>query len=382
MAYGLISILSEYGESAMPATRISNLTDKIKANLSSDTNESKKIQNRKVSAGDTIYDILRKNGFSDTQRNLALAQSSIPRGFVLAPGDIYQVVKVADAKRLEINFFDRFANMAYAFWKGTEDAGADIKENILRAETATVSGKIKGSLIQSIQNLVGDEMLAYRFMDAYLMDYNMKKDIQRNAAFKITYQKLYSGKHFIRLGEVLHAELEIGNENIVRDFLPLDKGGIFLGGLNNHASRPLYAPVDYIRISSLFQPRRYHPVKKRRIAHMGVDFELPEGEDIFAVQDGVVVRSGRNRASGNYVVLRHKNGLESYYNHMSSISRMIYPGLNVKVGSVVGKIGCTGYCTKPHLHLALKKYGRFVDPLPYLKRYSYSQRKEGTKLAR
>ncbi|MEZ4870859.1 MAG: M23 family metallopeptidase [Bdellovibrionales bacterium] len=96
-------------------------------------------------------------------------------------------------------------------------------------------------------------------------------------------------------------------------------------------SRPLYAPVNYVRISSEFKRRQYHPIKKRRIAHLGIDFELPAGEPVYTAGKGVVLRKGKNRAAGRYVVVKHANNIESYYNHLESIDPKI------KVGSTFGK---------------------------------------------
>ena len=337
-----------------------------------------KVSHKKVKGGDTVYGILQKMGFSTQQRNAALSQSPLPKSFILAPGDIYQVAK--ESGQMSIRFFDRFRNLSYSFWKQDTEAGAKREPASLTAKITKVNGKVIGSVVGSIRKAVGDEMLAYRFMDAFLLDVNMKK-LQRGAKFHITYERLYSGKHYIRLGEVLRAELEVNGKNLVREFTKTPRGGIYLAAKNNHTSRPLYSPVDYIRISSLYQPRRYHPIKKYRKAHLGIDFELPEGENVYSVQDGKILRFGRTRGAGRYVVIKHKNGLESYYNHMSALSKKLVKGKKVPAGFVVGKIGCTGYCTKPHLHFAVKKNGRFVNPQKLLKRYTYAQRWQGRKLA-
>ena len=110
--------------------------------------------------------------------------------------------------------------------------------------------------------------------------------------------------------------------------------------------KPLYSPVAYQHYSSLFKPRRFHPIKKRRQAHLGLDFELPAGHAVYTVQSGRVLRTGKNRAAGNFVVVRHQSGLESYYNHLQSISPEVKKGRQVFNGQKLGTIGCTGYCTK------------------------------------
>jgi murein DD-endopeptidase MepM/ murein hydrolase activator NlpD len=336
---------------------------------------------KKVGAGDSIYTLLRQNGFSDTERNMALSESPVPKGFTLAPGDTYMVDGDGAKKKIEVYFFDNFFNQAFVFWKSKGEVGASTRKDFLRAELVSATGKISGSVVQSIQDVVRDEQLPYRFMDAFVLDFNIQKDVQKGATFRIDYQKLYLGKQFVRMGQVLRAELFIKGRKVLREFKATADGGVFVDPNDNHVDRPFFAPVDVIRVSSLFQTHRFHPVRRRRVAHLGIDFELPEGEKIYAVDTGTVIRTGRNRAAGNFVVLRHQGGLESYYNHMSRLSGQIYLGARVQPGTILGFIGCTGYCTKPHLHFAIKRGGRFVDPSRYLKRYAFNQRQTGMKLA-
>jgi murein DD-endopeptidase MepM/ murein hydrolase activator NlpD len=102
---------------------------------------------------------------------------------------------------------------------------------------------------------------------------------------------------------------------------------------------------------------------------MGVDFEMPEGSPIYAARTGFVVRYGKNHAAGNYVVLLHSSGIETSYNHMKRLNANIRRGLKLNVGEKLGEVGCTGYCTKAHLHFAVRQSGRMVDPLKLLHPY-------------
>ena len=239
-----------------------------------------------------------------------------------------------------------------------------------------MAGKIRGPFVSSIKRHTGSEGVALRFMDAYLLQHNLVKEVKRNAKFKISFEQKYDGDKLIKSGEVLATSLELNNKVLKREFVKKsDKEGYFKNTSGDKLQhRQLYLPVNYMRVTSVFQPRRRHPIKKRRIPHMGVDFELPKGSAALAAQSGKVLRYGRTRGAGNYVVIKHSNGLTSFYNHLDSIDKKIKKGAWVKAGEQVGEIGCTGYCTKPHLHYAVKKKGRFVDPLKYLKNYSKKQK--------
>ena len=83
----------------------------------------------------------------------------------------------------------------------------------------------------------------------------------------------------------------------------------------------------------------------------------------------MVVRYGFNKAAGNYVVLMHGYGYETSYNHMRKVDSKIRRGLKLAAGEKLGEVGCTGYCTKAHLHFAVRQKGRMVDPLKYIRPY-------------
>ena len=80
------------------------------------------------------------------------------------------------------------------------------------------------------------------------------------------------------------------------------------------------------------------------------------GQVVFAASDGY--------GYGSYVVIRHDNGYETLYGHLSAI--YVALGQYVSQGEAIGAIGCTGYCTGPHLHFEVRIGGATVDPLGYL----------------
>lgn len=104
---------------------------------------------------------------------------------------------------------------------------------------------------------------------------------------------------------------------------------------------------------------RYGPRRGR--AHQGVDLALKTGEKIYATFSGRVRISQYNRGGyGNLVVIRHDNGLETYYGHLSE--RMVEPNQWVEAGSVIGLGGSTGRSTGPHLHFETRYFGQSFDP--------------------
>ena len=117
------------------------------------------------------------------------------------------------------------------------------------------------------------------------------------------------------------------------------------------------------RVTSRFSHRRLHPVLGVHRPHLGVDYGAPTGTPVIAVATGTVVSASKSGGSGNMVRLRHTNGYETYYLHLSAFAKGVRPGARVVQGQVVGRVGSTGLATGPHLDYRMRKNGSFVNPL-------------------
>lgn len=130
-------------------------------------------------------------------------------------------------------------------------------------------------------------------------------------------------------------------------------------------SLPVIKPVadKYLnRVASGFGSR-FHPILKVNKMHNGLDFAAATGTPIYATGDGKVKMAGFNSGYGNVVVIRHGNGFETLYAHMSRIKTR--NGQTIKRGDVIGYVGSTGLSTGPHLHYEIHKDGKPVDPIMY-----------------
>lgn len=108
---------------------------------------------------------------------------------------------------------------------------------------------------------------------------------------------------------------------------------------------------------------RIHPIFHTRRLHTGIDLAATTGTPIYASGDGVVERAQWVSGYGRYVELRHVNGYETAYGHMSRIADGMAPGVHVQQGQIIGYVGTSGQSTGPHLHFEIKINGRPVDPL-------------------
>lgn len=99
--------------------------------------------------------------------------------------------------------------------------------------------------------------------------------------------------------------------------------------------------------------------RKRRY-HYGVDTKNAMYDSIYCLFDGVVRISQRNRSYGNVIIVRHYNGLETFYAHCSKL--LVSPNEKVQAGQLIGLVGSTGRSTGPHLHLETRYKGTPINP--------------------
>ena len=125
----------------------------------------------------------------------------------------------------------------------------------------------------------------------------------------------------------------------------------------------LRSPLEFSRVTSSFSNSRKHPVFGFHRAHTGVDFGAPTGTRVKATGEANVVFAGRKGGYGNLVILRHSNGFETYYAHLSAFASGIRTGRSVNQGDVIAYVGSTGASTGPHLHYEVRIAGRPQNPM-------------------
>ena len=122
--------------------------------------------------------------------------------------------------------------------------------------------------------------------------------------------------------------------------------------------RPVGGPI-----TSPFGPR-VHPLNGAAKLHDGTDFGVPCGTPVRAAGAGTVVGRDFHGAYGNRVAVRHADGLETSYNHLSS--QAVVVGEHVTPSTVLGRVGSTGLSTGCHLHFMVRRHGQMVDPMTLL----------------
>ena len=115
-------------------------------------------------------------------------------------------------------------------------------------------------------------------------------------------------------------------------------------------------PTENTKVNDIFG---YRP--RRRRVHYGLDIKVERGDTIRAAFDGKVrYCSYQRRGYGHYVVIRHPNGLETLYAHLTS--KLVAENEVVRAGDPIGLGGNTGRSTGPHLHFETRLLGKALDP--------------------
>jgi murein DD-endopeptidase MepM/ murein hydrolase activator NlpD len=324
---------------------------------------------KKFNNADTLGQVLAREGFGPAgpQVIAALAKLCDPRS--IRGGQKYVVRLGEDGAPASFEYLSS-AILRYLVekdeetgsWKGRKlEAAVEIK-------TVAAGGVVDSSLYESVQKAGESTVLVSLLVEQFAWDVNFYTDTHPGDHWKVVIEKQYLGGQFYKYGRLLAAEYG-GKVGTFRSFFwagkgaPRDRPGKYYDDHGLAISKTmLKTPLRYVRISSKFDRKRFHPILHVEKAHLGIDYAAPQGTPVWASASGRVVEVGLKRGSGNTIVLAHTNGLSTRYYHLSRYARGLHVGQQVKQKEVIGFVGMTGLATGPHLHFSVTKNGAFVDP--------------------
>jgi murein DD-endopeptidase MepM/ murein hydrolase activator NlpD len=199
----------------------------------------------------------------------------------------------------------------------------------------------------------------------YSYDVDFQRKVQPGDSFDVFFAGDDETTAATEKAEVLFASLTVGGETkkYYKFQTPDDSVVDFYDETGKSAKKFLVRkPVNNAIMRSGFGGRR-HPILGYVKMHTGVDWATPYGTPIFASGNGVVEKVGWEGGYGKYVRLKHNNGYETAYGHMSAYAKGMEPGKRVRQGQVIGFVGSTGMSTGAHVHYEILVNGRFVDPM-------------------
>ena len=222
---------------------------------------------------------------------------------------------------------------------------------------------IETSPYNDIVKATGNTALANEFMTVFKNAVNFRK-LQKGDKLVILYEQKTRLNQPFGSVKILAGMIE---ENKKGNFLYFFEDKYYNQTGKKTESFLLITPIDnFVKISSKFTPKRFHPILKRYRAHLGVDYAAPKGTKIFAAGNGTVTFIGRRSGYGNVVEISHGGNYSTLYAHVSGFAKGVKVGNQVKQKELIAYVGNTGLSSGPHLHFEILVGGGQVNPLKYL----------------
>jgi murein DD-endopeptidase MepM/ murein hydrolase activator NlpD len=326
----------------------------------------------RIEAGDTLLEALSRHGVGASTVAVIVRELKPHFDFRRArPGHRYRLERGDDGALLSFRY-DVSAHERYELLQREdgrfEARGA--KRGMVRQQ-ARLAGVVATTLHDAIEDLGERPELAQRFASIFAWDVDFAKGTRPGDEFHLLYERNYvareggdGGLRYVGPGRILAARYTSGgrtHEAIYYETAP-GAGSYYRPDGGSVQEAFLAAPVKYTRITSSFTQARFHPILRRTRPHPGIDYAAPAGTPVWAVASGRVTHVGWMGGYGRLVKIRHADGYESYYAHLSSFAEGLRVGQTVSQKQVIGRVGSSGLSTGPHVCFRITRHGQFVDP--------------------
>ncbi|MEN5362274.1 M23 family metallopeptidase [Brevundimonas intermedia] len=241
-------------------------------------------------------------------------------------------------------------------------------------ETVVLKGDVERSLSASARELGATASIVRSASRLFATKFDMQRDIRAADEFTMVFDReVTEAGRTVDVGDLMYAELRGVTFYRFKPAGAKDAQFFDANGKNLRSAMMRTPLQSFRRVSSSFGFRT-HPISGYKKMHQGIDFAAGTGTPVVAPADGVVVEARRWGGYGNWLRIRHNNGLESGYGHLSRYGSGIRAGQRVSQGQIVAYVGSTGASTGPHLHYELWRGGRRINPAGV-------RTQEGTELA-
>lgn len=226
-------------------------------------------------------------------------------------------------------------------------------------------GKVSYSLNKTLISMNLNTEQRKTFQEMFKNQLNLNK-IKKGTDIIVVFENIYKGDEKIGQGDIVAAEISY-NDEVFQSFVFNDHKGNKSYYKSN--GEPLIEGINrtplksFSRVSSVFTPKRKHPVLGYTRSHNGVDYASETGTPIYAAASGrIAMKDYKKNGYGKFLVINHENGYSTLYAHMNKFNEGMYSGKEVRKGDLIGYVGSTGLSTGPHLHFEIRKDGKYLDP--------------------
>ena len=327
-----------------------------------------------LGARETLSDVLRRGGIVGREYAgfLSAAQGVAVRR--LRPGLVFHFRRVRGDSIADRVIVRPGADRRVRLYRLGGDSGWVERDELIAwtVDTLRAVGAIATSLYDALDGAIADTTLpaaervalAWDIADVYDWEVDFTRDVHPGDRFEVVYERLVSPEGERRVRGVLATRVDAGKRpSLAFRFAPDSTHVGFYDDQGRSLKRAfLRAPLQFRRISSGFG-NRYHPILHRFRHHDGIDFEAAYGTPVRATADGMVAKiSYEADGYGNYLELRHANGIRTRYGHLSRYAAGLHVGQRVTQSETIGYVGSTGLSTGPHLHYEFLVNGQATNP--------------------
>jgi murein DD-endopeptidase MepM/ murein hydrolase activator NlpD len=238
---------------------------------------------------------------------------------------------------------------------------AEIKPIPITTETVGIAGSVEDSLFHALTDAGERAELALSLADIFGWDIDFNTDTRPGDMFRLVVEKKkYEDGTLALYGRILLAEyVNAGRHYQTVLFRDAGRHPAYYAADGKALKRAfLRSPLQFhAPITSHFSYSRFHPILKIYRPHLGIDYGAPEGAPVQTIGAGRVIYAGHGGGEGNLVRIRHTNGYETIYMHLSRI--LVRNGQQVEQGQRIGLVGHTGLATGPHLDFRIKQNGAY-----------------------
>jgi murein DD-endopeptidase MepM/ murein hydrolase activator NlpD len=316
-----------------------------------------------VERGDTIESVSRRLAGDDWQAwRDALTTELDPRRLI--PGTTFEGQQ-SSSGRLESLRVELDRRTELQLEAAAEGIQVNRVERPISSTVERLEGEVNSSLFEAVEAAGGRPELAVLLAEVFQWDVDFIRDVRSGDRFVALVERQTVDGSFYGYGPLFAARFV--NDGRVLDAIAYpDAGGRV--GYYDLEGRPLRkqflrSPLKFSRVTSRFSLSRFHPILKRRMPHYGVDYGAPVGTPVLVTADGKVTFAGSKSGAGRMVTVRHANGYETNYLHLSRYGSGIRAGVRVGQGQVIGFVGSSGLSTAPHLDYRVRHNGQWINPL-------------------
>lgn len=312
-----------------------------------------------------VSDIFKKYNVSyDIIHKLTTENTDIFNFKQLRAGNPYYIIHSNDSSNSARYFIYEKSKVEYVVCSFKDSVCMFVGEKDIVTETKSASGIIKSSLYATMSDNNLPTLLALKLADIYAWTIDFYH-IQPGDKFKVVYKEQFVEGQSIGISEVMGAVFNYKGKDIFacRYKSPLDDEENYFDQEGESLRKAfLKMPLEFGRLTSAYNPKRFHPVLKTNKPHLGTDYAAPHGTPILATGNGVVIERSFTSGNGNYVKIKHNNTYTTQYLHMSKFASEVTVGARVVQGQIIGYVGSTGLATGPHVCYRFWKNGVQVDP--------------------